>query len=256
MKSRLLRNRDCHLVLSWMVHNWATKCILTMGAKPGLGAVEFGFSGMKGTDTTNDEKEWTRVWDGKLPKFDAAPRAPKVEAKIEETQRAFELTRVRLIRLDDAQKLCETEGRAAVLRLEQQLRRGKWSFRKWELLQGAKDIMEAEVAVAKENMVFALLKRRRRVGVQYLSTRRAKRTIPTRSFFEFSGRAAWYQGPGRPALSEAEWLKRYRGRLQRRRKRNKTSRTLSRGPVRVPRVRGGRPRLNLDLNVSKLRSFV
>jgi len=234
-----------------MIHNWATKCILTMGAKPGLGAVEFGFSGMKGTDTAKDEKEWSRVWDGKLPRFDAAPRAPKVDAKIEETQRAFELTRVRLIRLGDAQKLCETEGRAAVLRLEQQLRRGKWSYRKWELLQGAKEIMEAEQVVAKENMVFALLKRRKRIGYQCVSTRRRPSSIPKESFFSFSGRPAWRQRPGRPALPRDEWLKRYAARLRKRRKGN---RTRGRIAVKVPRTKRARPPYVLDLDCSKLRA--
>lgn len=263
MKSRLLRNRDCHAVVSWMLHNWAVKCITLLGADPGPGGVEAGREIRKGekrstVETSNrDESNWEDVWVGKLDKFTATGKAPRVEAKIEESARAFELSRVRLIRLADAERVAEEAAKGCITRWELDVRRGgRMTWRKWQTLQGGKRIMEAELAVAKENLVFALLKRRRRVGVQYLSTRRPKRTIPTRSFFQFSGRAAWYQGRGRPALPEAEWLRRYNARKRRRQRANKTSRTLNRGPVKVPRVRGGRPRLNLDLNASKLRSFV
>lgn len=246
-----------------MLHNWAVKAITLLGADPGPGGVEAGREIRKGqkrstVETGNrDESNWEDVWTGKLDKFTEGGKAPKVEAKIEETARAFELARVKLIRLADAEKVAEEAAKGCLVRWELDVRRGgRMTWRKWQTLQGGKRIMDSELATAKENLVFALLKRRRRVGVQYIATRRARRSIPLRSFFQFSGRAAWYQGPGRPALTEADWLKRYQRRLQRRRKRNKTTITRDRGAVNVPAVRGWRPYRNWDLESSKLRKFV
>jgi len=236
-----------------MLHNWAVKCVLLLGAEPGPGDIEFGETNVDGVrfprGATIDESRWTKRWSGKLEKFNGGS-APKVEASIEETARAFELTKVRLLKLGVAQAMVDTEGKSAVVRLEQELRRGKWGYRKWEVLQGAKEIMEAEQAVAKENMVAALLKRRKRIGYQCVSTRRRPSSIPKESFFSFSGRPAWRQRPGRPPLPKEEWLRRYRVRLRKRRKGNRAKATLR---VKVPRTKRARPRYVLDLNCAKLR---
>jgi len=250
--SRLLRNRDCHAVVSWMLHNWSVKCVLLLDADPGPASLQSGRD-LSDYPEANlrvlDEDTVPDLWDGKLPQIQGGS-APRVTATIEESARAFELTRVRLLKLSEARRVADVSARGALTRFEVDLRRSKMTMRKVIILKGCKRIMAEELAVAHEHLFAALLKRRRRIGTQCVVTRRAPSKLPLRKLFEFSGRPAWRQGRGRPALPHSVWLERYERRLTLRRK---TARRGKRGVVKVPRTKFKRPNSVLNLDCSKLR---
>jgi hypothetical protein len=249
--SRLLRNRDCHAVVSWMLHNWSVKCVLLLDADPGPGSIESGqkVDGSKESGLAIDESAVPDLWDGNLPQIQGGS-APRVTATIEESARAFELTRVRLMKLSEARRVADVSARGALTRFELDLRRSKMTTRKVIILKGCKRIMAEELAIAHEHLFAALLKRRRRIGTQCVVTRRSPSKLPLRKLFEFSGRPAWRQGRGRPALPRSVWLERYERRLTLRRK---TARRGKRGVVKVPRTKFKRPNSVLNLDCSKLR---
>jgi len=249
--SRLLRNRDCHAVVSWMLHNWAVKCVLLLDADPGPASIESGqkADGSKESGLAIEESAVPDLWDGELPDVQTT-KAPRVTATIEESARAFELTRVRLMKLSDARRVADVSARGALTRFELDLRRSKMTTRKVIILKGCKRIMAEELAIAHDHLFAALLKRRRRIGTQCIVTRRSPSRLPLRKLFEFSGRPAWRQGRGRPALPAAVWLMRYERRLTMRRK---TPRRGKRGVVKVPRTKFPRPVRVLNLKCLKLR---
>jgi hypothetical protein len=90
---------------------------------------------------------------------------------------------------------------------------------------------------AVEKLAGVALKRKKRSGVQQISTRRED--LPAQGFFKFSGCWAYRQHTGRPALPAGVWMERYRARKAKRRKTNKRRRPGNRvktpPPTKYPR---------------------
>lgn len=84
-----------------------------------------------------------------------------------------------------------------------------------------------------------------RTGPQIVQTRRDISRVPYNSWFEFSGYDAFRAAPGRPALPAAEWERRYRARLA---KRRKTGRRRGGSGVTVPKTKHPRPHQVRDLS--------
>lgn len=257
MKTSVLPVGELNLIVNWMLHNWAAKCVATLGASPGPGALGHssavrkkpGFRGDRETEAggfetqergNTAENPWVQTWDGDVPDWSyVGAEIPEVALLIQADAVEQSLTRSTLIRFDIARQEVEWASRRAVLHFEGQMALER-SYRGWSIIEASKTIMMTEKIQALAKVFLALLPKGKRTGRQKISTRRKYR-LPVGSFVEFSGKPAWRGARGRPPLSEAQWLARYRKRLERRRAKNRTDRRTNRGNVKAPAVRYGRP---------------
>lgn len=99
-------------------------------------------------------------------------------------------------------------------------------------------VLKKAMTRAAEKIAWRALPRSQvRFGPQRIVTRKK---IPVKhGWFIFSGRWAWKQAPGRPALPAAEWLRRYRARRNRQKKTNRTRRQT----IRPPKTKYPRPKI-------------
>lgn len=245
-KTSVLPVGELNLIINWMLHNWAAKCIATLGANPGPGAISAGQSVHQKTgsdyggsaNSANDP--WVQTWDGEVPDWGfVGEEIPEMVLLIQADAAEQSLAGSTLIRFDIARQEVEWASRRALLNYEGQLARER-SYRAWTIIEASKTIMTSERIQALSKVFLALLPKRNRSGRQVISTRRrfklGKGTLNT-----FNGKPAWRGLRGRPPLPESTWRNRYMSRLAKRRKGNKTKHTRNRGAVKVPATLRGRP---------------
>jgi len=122
----------------------------------------------------------------------------------------------------------------------------KPSWRQWMGVTACRRIMIWELEKAYVRLRESCLEKRPRKGWQQISTTHGAR-LPRFNLGTFNGRPAWRGAIGRPPLPEQVWMNRYRSRLEKRRKKNKTKFTKNRGPVKVPGTINGRPPFEMPL---------
>lgn len=242
-KSIVIRSWIVQATTDFMLRSWAAKVTAMLGG-PDLGKYESstGYRNSSGDWirdrrklTPGSESEYGDVWDEKIPTWtgDDSATTPLQRGMLHRG----------LMHGENAQAVLQGAAVDALANLEAttKVQRGVRPYRKWQAVQNARKIMAKELEFAILELRLRALTKKKREGVQRISTSRKRSSLPIEQSFQFGGSSARRARPGRPALSSAAWLARYRSRAARRRASNKTKRTTNRGTVRVPEARFGRP---------------
>lgn len=268
----VISDRRAYEIICWMIHSTILDAAIHLGEKPGLGDCPVGKARVywKLADTSSqypfgqlvNESDmdslraqgyeyltplpWTPP--PTLPsEFHGATPPPASPLEIQPSQAG--LGRAKLIAVKHAKKIAEDvmgEYVAKVYRkTKSAIGRGKSAYRRLETFNRIKLIGADKVLSAKIRLLrSAYPGKRNKKGVQRISTRRTK-GIPKRGWFQFNGRPAYHSPPGRRPLTEAQWIRRYEARRNKRRKPGGHPRPKRRKPVKVPKVTGGRPQFPL-----------
>jgi len=151
------------------------------------------------------------------------------------------LARSHLITIGEANRALEHAASVALGQFYARLRQtARKRYRRHVVYRRARRRMAALVEITKETLhANCYPAKRKRKGVQCISTSRARSTMPVGQWFKFNGKPAWRQPRGRPPLPAAEWMRRYKAR---RAMAKKTTRTIQKWGKRVPVV--GAPALS------------
>lgn len=156
----------------------------------------------------------------------------------------------RLVKLDVAAEYLRKHAFKYMARYETRLR-VVGTYRAWMLRKRAEKIVGRELARAIGALSKSAYRQsRKRKGAQKVSTRSAKWRQNRWMVDTFNGTWAFRRPTGRPALSEHEWLRRYRERLKRRRKTNRRRRDWRK--LKVPSTRHPRPSRYVETVVKQL----
>jgi hypothetical protein len=163
------------------------------------------------------------------------------------------MNRGRTVRLDVALLILKQAAARAVLNLQLQNARrvaaGRYAWRRWATLTAAVNNMHDELPLAEKRVKAAVLKWRKRTGIQRVSTTR--KGLKKWGVIKWGGRHGWRAARGRPVLPADEWHRRYMARLSKRRKTAKRLKATH-NPT-IPATRTPRPPVILDLHSKDVR---
>lgn len=261
LRSRVLYTRDAYHTLTAALHMWAVDCNASLhahvshevsaasyGISAGYGhAVSDGAFGVLKT-SLNDAHEESDNWH--MPAFFNEPfnigggeGIVNWTADVETTDEPV-LATYQLIRLDKAAVWIQAEFNRVILKYDAAMIRkmipgktGRYRATCHWIRSKVRLGVYLKLAIERLKQV-CLTQKRRAVGPQIIQTRKPI-NAPYYTSFTFSGTHAIRLPQGRPALSEAEWIRRE---VERRKKRRKTdTRHKDRKEIRAPRPKNGRP---------------
>lgn len=278
LRSRVLYARDAYHTLIATLHMWAVENLASLQLKSTMKAnsqidvgtsVPFGWA--VGTDllgrpelTNNDAQQAESEWFipdfvGETLNIGSGKGAVDWTAKVDATDNPV-LGTYQLITLDKAAAWFTNEFRRAMLqyniKMTKRLTAGKMGRYRamchW--LRGkARSGLYLQLGIERLKMV-CLTQRRRAKGPQLIQTRRPV-FAPYYTSFLFNGTHAIRLPQGRPALSKAEWLRRYMERRDKKRK-TKVRHKDARDEVKVPTPKNGRPSRQIEAKIQTHRPVV
>lgn len=258
-RSRVLYTRDAWHTLQFVMFAWCRDCTVSIVEAAGMGAWQYGNCPLKGGGSIN-----TAAAQGKTDEdYAFEEMADEVFAKFElprdfatggldaqftgtiTTTDAEALGTHALITLDKACAWLRFEFEVVVRRMK--IRQASATtpgtvgrFRTWLHWTRAIAKSETYLALGIERLKQSCLTQNKRPrGPQSIQTRKR---IPVGYYqsFTYCGTHAMRIPPGRPSLSKAEWVERYKARRAAQRKTDRV-RKDKRGPVKVPQTKHGRP---------------
>lgn len=252
-------SKELHAIIGVMLNTWHAKSIAVMGASPGLGDVPAGrmaarrvgaadivdFNVVDYPLDSGNEADYLNTWDNLVPEVPVAGNnLAKVETAFAPTDGAGGN---HFVSMAEARERIRWAANDVLLKCEANLPDG---YRGWATRANNRVLMDREIETANQ-LLLASEKRReqKKKGFQCISTSRKRKSMPVESYFTFNGRPSWRARQGRPALSETEWKRRYRLRLQ---KNKKTRRRSKARAVQTPITKHPRPTNNKNLGCSRL----
>lgn len=261
-KSRILYARDAWNTLQTALMLWSKDSILSIAQSPGLGGFQWGNARLVGRTEFGGMGSYADDADIPFEELDARAHADTIRDASPSQQLETELKGQivtsgeddfgtwNVVTLRDACEWFRGEFTLAVRKMKIQRdkaaipgRVGRFrAFMHW-----ARALAKAETYLAwgiERLRQVCLTQQRRARGMQVIQTRREITAKYYEPFF-FNGTHAIRLPRGRPALSEAQWIKRYRERQDAQRKTNRR-RKVGLKPVTVPQTRHGRPQRDME----------
>ena len=241
-----------------MCYQWCADMCASIGDPRGIGGVAHGKaivdqSGVQWPAWTTQIQNWVAVGvEGEPPSVPVSQGVAIVEAERVDNG----LATSGLIQITDAMEIAREEMNLLLTAYTAKMfpqRSGTYrKFSHWARGKARAEVYYQECCAKLKANCYRQNKRSR--GVQIISTKRTD--MQPMTAFRYSGKWAFYAGPGRPPLPEGVWLKRYRARNAKRRKTNRRRLNDKRSPVSsAPETKHGRPLRTLNLK-RKLRSSI
>ena len=271
LRSRVLYTRDAYNTLISALHMWGVDCSVALQTKnidPVNSQLDVGISvdcgdfigsdflgrrEKKLSDEDSDENEWwIPPFVADAPNIGAGQGAVNWTAGVETSDNPV-LGTYQLITLDKAvawftneYMRCMNKHNIAMTKRLTPGKRGRYRAMCHWVRAKVRSGVYLKLGIERLKMV-CLTQRRRTKGPQIIQTRRPI-TAPYYTSFKFNGTHAIRLPQGRPALSKAEWLKRY---MARRKARNKTDITHKdrASEVKIPEPKNGRPSRKIETEI-------
>jgi len=258
------------LVINKMLHAWTVKTQAQLLSPKAIGVALFGAALVQGKwidEKTGDSLNAAAQFKGVKPKAERVPESKfetppgakvvptvKLGAESATVKKVPQfMNRGRVVKLEVALWILRQASAKAVLNLQQQNARrvaaGRLAWRRWATLAASVNNMKVELPKAEARMKAAVLKWRKRTGIQRVSTTR--KGLKKWGVIKWGGRPGWRAPRGRPVLPADEWRKRYLARLVKRRKTSKRFKATH-NPT-IPGTRTPRPPVILDLHSKDVR---